>query len=85
MAAVAAVTTVAAVAAVTPVAAVAAVAAVTTVTLLVGEKGKVSSFITHYPVLRTAQSTLHFTSLADLFNQTPSWLLWEASSHAAMP
>ena len=24
---------------------------------------------------------LHFTSLTDLFNQTPSQLLWEASSH----
>ena len=24
---------------------------------------------------------LHFTFLADLFNQTPSQLLWEASSH----
>ena len=34
-----------------------------------------------YPVLRTAQSTFHFTSLTDLFNQTPSRLLWEASSH----
>ena len=29
----------------------------------------------------TAQSALHITSLADLFNQTPSQLLWEASSH----
>ena len=27
------------------------------------------------------QSTLHFTSLTDLFTQTPSRLLWEASSH----
>ena len=35
-----------------------------------------------YPVLRTDQSTLH--SLTDLFNQTPSQLLWEASSHAAI-
>ena len=26
-------------------------------------------------------SSLHFTSLADLFTQTPSQLLWEASSH----
>ena len=34
-----------------------------------------------YPVLRTIQSALHFTSLTDLFNQTPSRLLWEASSH----
>ena len=42
---------------------------------------KVSSYIVQYPVLRTAQSTLHFTSLTDLFTQTPSQLLWEASSH----
>ena len=42
---------------------------------------KVSSYIAQYPILRTAQSTLHITSLADLFNQTPSQLLWEASSH----
>ena len=34
-----------------------------------------------YPVLRTVQSTLHFTSLTDLFTQTPSQLLWEASSY----
>ena len=34
-----------------------------------------------YPVLRTVQSALHFTSLTDLFTQTPSRLLWEASSH----
>ena len=38
-------------------------------------------FIAQYPVLRTAQSALHFTSLTDLFTQTPSQLLWEASSH----
>ena len=47
-------------------------------------KGKVkaSSHIAQYPVLRTAQSALHFTtSLTDLFTQTPSRLLWEASSH----
>ena len=44
---------------------------------------KVSSYVAQYPILRTAQSTLHFTSLADLFNQTPSQLLCEASSHAA--
>ena len=42
---------------------------------------KVSSYIAQYPVLRTVQSPLHFTSLADLFTQTPSWILWEASSH----
>ena len=27
------------------------------------------------------QNAFHFTSLADLFNQTLSQLLWEASSH----
>ena len=44
-------------------------------------KVKVSSYIAQYPVLRTVQSALHFTSLTDLFSQTPSRLLWEASSH----
>ena len=44
-------------------------------------KVKASSFIAQYPVLRTVQSALHFTSLTDLFTQTPSQLLWEASSH----
>ena len=34
-----------------------------------------------YLVLRTVQSALHFTSLTDLFTQTPSRLLWEAASH----
>ena len=42
---------------------------------------KVRSYIAQYPILRIAQSALHITSLADLFNQTPSQLLWEASSH----
>ena len=42
---------------------------------------KASSYIAQYPVLRTAQSALHFTSLTDLFTQTPSRLHWEASSH----
>ena len=42
---------------------------------------KASSYIAHSPVLRTVQGALHFTSLADLFNQTQSRLLWEASSH----
>ena len=37
--------------------------------------------MTQYPVLRTVQSALHFSSLTDLFTQTPSRLLWEASSH----
>ena len=40
-----------------------------------------SSYIAQYPVLRTVQSALCFTSLTDLFTQTPSRLLWEASSH----
>ena len=42
---------------------------------------KASSYIAQYPVLRTIQSALHFTSLTDLLTQTPSRLLWEASSH----
>ena len=45
------------------------------------KKVKASSYIAQYPVLRTAQCALHFTSLTDLFTQTPSRLLWEASSH----
>ena len=39
-----------------------------------------SSYIAQYPVLRTVKSDLYFTSLTDLFNQTPSQLIWEASS-----
>ena len=42
---------------------------------------KVSSYIAQNAVLRTVQSALHFISLANVFNQTPSQLLWEASSH----
>ena len=42
---------------------------------------KASSYIAQYPVLRTVKSALHFTSLTDLFTQTPSRFLWEASSH----
>ena len=42
---------------------------------------KISFYIAQYPVLKTAQNALHFTSLADLFNQIPSQLIWEASSH----
>ena len=42
---------------------------------------KVSSYIAQYPILRISQSALHFTSHSDIFNQTPSQLLWEASSH----
>ena len=45
------------------------------------KKAKASSYIAQYPILRTAQSALHFTSLTNLFNQTPSRLLREASSH----
>ena len=45
------------------------------------KKSKGSSYIAQYPVLRTAQSALHFTSLTDLFTHLPSRLLWEASSH----
>ena len=41
----------------------------------------VSSYIVQYPVLRTVQSALHFTSLADRLKQTPSQLLRKASSH----
>ena len=42
---------------------------------------KASSNIAQCPVLRTVQNALHFTSLTDLFTQTPYRLLWEASSH----
>ena len=42
---------------------------------------KASSYIAQYPILRTVQSALEFTSLTDLFTQTASRLLWEASSH----
>ena len=45
------------------------------------DKNNVSSYIAQYPILRIAQSALHFTSPADLLNQTPSQLLWESSSH----
>ena len=45
------------------------------------KKVKASSCIAQYPVLRPVQSALHVTSLTDLFTQTPSQLLWEASSH----
>ena len=44
------------------------------------KKVKVGSYIAQYPILRIAQSALHITSLAHLYNQTPSQLLWEASS-----
>ena len=42
---------------------------------------KVCSYILQYPILRIAQNALRFTSLTDLFNQTLSQLLSEASSH----
>ena len=45
------------------------------------KKVKASFYIAQYPVLRTVQSALHFTSLIDQFTQTPSRLLWETSSH----
>ena len=35
-------------------------------------------YVVQYPVLSTVQRALHFTSLTDLFTQTPSRLLWEA-------
>ena len=41
---------------------------------------KISSYIAQYPILRIAQSALYFISLVGMFNQTPSQLLWEASS-----
>ena len=44
------------------------------------KKGKANFYIMQYPGLRIVQSALHFTSLIDLFTQTPSRLLWEASS-----
>ena len=45
------------------------------------KKVKATSYIAQYLVLRTVQIALHFTSLTDLLTQTPSLLLWEASSH----
>ena len=44
------------------------------------KKVKANSYITQYPVLGTFQSAFHFTSLTHLFTQSPSRLLWEASS-----
>ena len=42
---------------------------------------KANSYITRHPVLRM-QSALNFIwTLTDLFTQTPSRILWEASSH----
>ena len=45
------------------------------------ESKKASSYIEQYSILRTVQSVLRFISLTDLFTQTSSRLLWEASSH----
>ena len=42
-------------------------------------KGKFSYSAVSNP--RSAQCALHFTTLTDLFTQTPYRLLWEASSH----
>ena len=39
------------------------------------KKVKVSYYIAQYPILRIVQSALHFTSLADLSNHTPSQLI----------
>ena len=41
---------------------------------------QVSSYIVQYPILRAVQSAFTLYFLANLFNQTPSQLLWEASS-----
>jgi len=51
--------------------------------VMIVSRKKARFYIAQYPVLRTIQSALHFTSLADLFTQSlrPSRLLWEASSH----
>ena len=35
-----------------------------------------SPYIVQYPVIATAQRTLHITSLADIVNKTPSQRLW---------
>ena len=37
----------------------------------VGTKQMISFYIAQYPVLRIIQSTLHFTSMTELFTQTP--------------
>ena len=42
----------------------------------------VSLYTAQYPFLVTVQSALHFISLADLFNQIPSQLLWEEAINA---
>ena len=39
------------------------------------KKVMVSSYIAQYPILKIVQSALHFTSLADLSNHTPSQLI----------
>ena len=45
---------------------------------------KASSYIAQYPVLRTVQSALHFTSLTDLFNQTLSASLGISEPYATI-
>ena len=47
-------------------------------------KVKVRSYTALNPILQTDQNTLYFTSLAELFNQTPQQLLWQASNQAAI-
>ena len=48
------------------------------------KKVKVSSYIAQYPILRIAQSVLHFTALAVLFNQTPSLGSMHVQPYAAV-
>ena len=44
----------------------------------------VSSYVTHYPILRIAQSALHFISVTDLFNQTTSLGIIQPHAYAAI-
>ena len=46
-----------------------------------GECKITKKYTAQYPVVRTVQSALHFTSLTNLFTRAPSRLLWEASSY----
>ena len=45
---------------------------------------KACFYIAQYPHRWTAQNALHFAPLAGLFIPTPTRLLWEAQSHAAI-